>query len=563
MEQPLHTGIFFSLAAAFLLSLLLMPLAVRLGRVSGLMDLPDRRKVHKSPVPRSGGLVLVAGALLPLFLLCPMDSTVAGYFLGVSVLALFGLADDLKDIDYKLKFLGQIAAALLFVLVSGKGIVTAGEVIPGHVLDLGWLSVPVSVLFLVAAVNVLNLIDGLDALAGGVTLLMLACTAILALAQGSSTLLLLAAGVAGVVLGFLVYNVHPARIFMGDTGSQFLGFSVGVFMILLTQGQSIYSPVLPLFLIGVPVIDTAGVMARRIATGHNPFKPDRNHLHHKLLRLGFSHPQSVLFIYLLQLGFALTGILLSFAQDFLLLAVYLGLAAVFLGFMKSDRLGHVPSRAIIKVLHAASRLVPASVSDGRARAVAARLSWVLFLAVFSGLFLLAPYPTQDIGIRGVLLALSVAAVGLSVIGAAPPLALRISVYAILTTTIFVLEEAPIAPGRLPLGMSADDALFLVLAALYVCCLVFTAERPLDSLDFLLVFVVILLFFAPGRYFAFEKAIEIFAKGVLVVLCINLIFARLGANRGYLMSLNCYYAAASIAVFLAAELLGRASVHSIM
>ena len=271
-----------SLLVAMLFTLVSIPPLIRWAGVIGAVDIPNERKVHQKVVPRIGGVAIVLGAMISLLIWLPFENRYLAITASILVLAAFGLWDDRCDISYKYKFLGQ---ALAGILVVGWGDI--------RVLDvplLGELPLLVSWLFtllcLLAVTNALNLADGLDGLAGGTTLLSFGLIGILAYNAGADYILYVAMAVVGGVLGFLRFNSHPASIFMGDTGSQFLGFILGVELILLTQiADPALSWSVPLLLLGLPLLDTITVMLKRVLTGKSPFSPDRNHMHHRLWHL--------------------------------------------------------------------------------------------------------------------------------------------------------------------------------------------------------------------------------------------------------------------------------------
>jgi UDP-GlcNAc:undecaprenyl-phosphate GlcNAc-1-phosphate transferase len=246
----------------------------------------------------------------------------------------FGVWDDRADLGYKIKLLGQVIAALAVITIGGIKF----ESVP-FMFDTElpmWVGIPVTVLFLVAVSNAVNLTDGLDGLAGGLSFLTLAGTAYLAHLSSDSTVLMLAIPFMGGLLGFLRYNTYPARIFMGDGGSQLLGFIMGVLAILLTDStRGPFSPALALFLLGLPFLDTLGVSGQRLAEGRSPFVGDRTHIHHKLLAIGFHHYEAVTVIYGIQAIMVGLAYLLRWQSDSLLVPLYSILAgsvlALFIG----------------------------------------------------------------------------------------------------------------------------------------------------------------------------------------------------------------------------------------
>ncbi len=308
------------IAAIFCTMVLIPPLMKRAQKFS-LIDLPNLRKIHVQPVPRIGGVAMLLGAMLPILVWAPHTRTVISYVLGALVLGGFGLWDDRRDLDYRLKFLGQFLAILIVVVGGGVSI----QFLPGygpHPVAY-WVAFPLTVFALLGITNAINLADGLDGLAAGVTFISLIAIAVLAYLAENLALLLLVLAVLGCLVGFLRFNTHPAAIFMGDTGSQFLGFSLGIFVI-LTVGQRTFqiSPCAPLLLLGVPILDTLTVIVLRIRAGNSPFRPDKNHLHHKLLASGLDHYEAVLYIYMVQALLVCAGVLLRAQTSWVNLLVF-------------------------------------------------------------------------------------------------------------------------------------------------------------------------------------------------------------------------------------------------
>ena len=294
------------------------------------LDLPDARKVHQRPIPRIGGIAITLGVYGSAVFLAPQDQFLKAYAIASMFILVFGLFDDLKGIDFRLKFLSQMVAALVIVIYGGLKITSLGGLLPDDMLLPDAVAIPLTVVAIVGVTNAVNLADGLDGLAGGICLLSFCCLAYLAYLEEDFTLCLLALALAGSIFGFLRYNTFPAELFMGDTGSQFLGFSAISLSLALTQGQTPLSPLLPLVILGFPVLDTLAVMAQRFAERRPLFSPDKNHFHHKLISLGFHHSESVLFIYVVQALFITTAFLFRFHSEWFLLAGYVSLSAIIL-----------------------------------------------------------------------------------------------------------------------------------------------------------------------------------------------------------------------------------------
>ncbi len=314
---------------------------VKLAPLVGLVDHPSPRKIHEQVIPRIGGIAIIIGALIPVLLWVPLQREILSYIAAVLLLALFGALDDRHDLDYRVKFASQIGAALIFSYFGGVA-VHHFPFVPGEVLP-DWLSIPVTVLVLVAVTNAINLSDGMDGLAGGTSLLVLGFWAILGYQAGDSALVMLALAIAGGTIGFLRFNTHPARIFMGDCGSQFLGFSAGVLALMVTQdSNTALSPLLPILVFGLPILDTGWVMIRRIYAGRSPFSPDRGHIHHRMLDLGLSQYESVVLIYGVQILLLLIAYALAYSWDLLIAIVFTTFALSVIQILK---LAHAKSLA--------------------------------------------------------------------------------------------------------------------------------------------------------------------------------------------------------------------------
>lgn len=308
------------LLTALAISMALTPLMIRLAPHLGMVDHPDSRKVHAVAIPRVGGIGIVAGSLASLLLWVPIEPWLLSYVFGAVVLLAFGAADDSMELGHYPKFVGQFIAAAAVVYWGGLWVSHFPFLV--EPLAPAW-GKPFTVFALVGVMNAINHSDGLDGLAGGESLLSMGAVAYLAYLAGGADVVILAAVVIGAVFGFLRFNTHPARVFMGDSGSQFIGFSLGVLVVLLTQRVNTdLSMALPLLLIGLPIVDILAVFGQRIQGGMNWFRATRNHIHHRLLDLGFSHYQVVVLIYLWQGSMVVCAILMAYESDLTVALAY-------------------------------------------------------------------------------------------------------------------------------------------------------------------------------------------------------------------------------------------------
>jgi UDP-GlcNAc:undecaprenyl-phosphate GlcNAc-1-phosphate transferase len=305
-----------------------MPIFINLAGKMKLIDIPNDRKVHSDPIPRVGGLVFAMGAFTAIMVWAPMNRFVISVLIGSGVLIIFGLIDDIKNIGFRTKFTGQIIAALIVVLYGGLKIKTLGNIIPGDFVLPDWFSIPMTTVAIVAVTNAINLSDGLDGLAGGITLLTFLFIGYLAYLVNFQAFEVMSAAMVGAIFGLLRYNTHPATVFMGDVGSQLLGFIAVTLSIAVTKRTYEISPILPLLIIGVPLIDTLSVMVQRMLEGRSPFKADKNHLHHKLMNLGFYHSESVVLIYAIHAFLVCFAFIFKYESDRFLLISFIMFAAV-------------------------------------------------------------------------------------------------------------------------------------------------------------------------------------------------------------------------------------------
>lgn len=318
---------------AVVLSMAIIPMMARLAPRLGMIDRPDQRKVHVKPIPRAGGVGIVLGALAPLVLWLPLDALSGAYLFGALVLLAFGVWDDIKELGHYVKFIGQFAAVIA-VVYFGDLHVTHLPFVDGELAESAGKIF--TVFAMVGMINAVNHSDGLDGLAGGLTLLSLSAMAYLAyLSDGNASFLIIVALAAlGGIVGFLRYNTHPASVFMGDGGSQFLGFTAGFLAVYLVENvNAAVSPALPTLLLGLPIVDILAVFAQRVYHGMNWFRASKNHIHHRLLALGFDHYEAVVVIYSIQTFFVVSAIFLMYESDALILSIYLGVCFLVFAFL--------------------------------------------------------------------------------------------------------------------------------------------------------------------------------------------------------------------------------------
>jgi len=301
---------------AFLIALLVSfaatPLMIRLAKHMGAIDVPkDGRRVHKVPTPRLGGLAIFLGFLAGLLYLYEIDSRMVGVLTGAAIIVTLGFFDDIKPLPAKFKFLVQIIAAVI-VIRSGVRIDHVSNPLhfmfpDNEYIIFGNWSYPLTLLWIVGVTNAINLVDGLDGLAAGTSIISAVTLFVAAQTTGQPFAAFLASILAASILGFLPYNFNPAKIFMGDTGALFLGYMLSVISVMgVLKGAAALSILVPIFAIGLPIYDTLFAMIRRASNGKSMMEADKGHLHHKLLDAGMSQRQAVITLYSISavLGFS-------------------------------------------------------------------------------------------------------------------------------------------------------------------------------------------------------------------------------------------------------------------
>lgn len=319
---------------AFGLTYLLTPFVHRISLKFGIVDHPNERKIHSVPTPRLGGVAIYLSfflSLVPVLLLFDSISTtnlfqtILALFVSGSVIFLLGLYDDIKGTNAKIKFTFQILAALILIYGFGFRINYVTNPFKEYAyFNFGWMGIPITMLWIVGITNAINIIDGLDGLACGVVSIVSITLFLVALHQGDTAVALLTGAMAGATIAFLRYNFNPAKIFMGDTGSMFLGFLLSAIAITSYRKSTVALALLiPFIALGVPIIDTMIAIFRRFLSGNHLFQADQEHIHHRLLGLGLSHRQVVIFIYIITIvlgviAFGFTAVKDEFAAIFLI-----------------------------------------------------------------------------------------------------------------------------------------------------------------------------------------------------------------------------------------------------
>lgn len=314
-------SLFLICITAMVSTLLLVPAIKRLAKVTGAMDEPNERKVHTGSIPRMGGLAMFFGCLITFLIYLEGFEHFRGIFIGMVIMVVVGILDDSVGLAPRFKLLGQVVAASAAMFGSDVNIDFLGGVLGGHY-SLGLLSAPLTVFWIVGITNAINLSDGLDGLAGGISLIAFTCFGFLAYQRGDMEIVILCLVLVGSILGFLRYNTHPAEIFMGDTGSLFLGYCLGTLSIAGNfKSVTALTLITPVLVLLVPIADTLWAIIRRVRQGRSPFSADKLHFHHKLLSRGLDQAETVGALYTVSIVMSLVAVVLANSSNFKFLFV--------------------------------------------------------------------------------------------------------------------------------------------------------------------------------------------------------------------------------------------------
>lgn len=316
-------NVLFIIFVTFLLSIILTPLSIMFAKHVGAVDVPDgKRKVHNKPIPSMGGLAIFVSFLIGYMLFVPKTDQILSVLIGGFIIVLTGICDDIKPLSPKWKLLGQIVAAVI-VTVYG-GLIFKDMQIFGHFFEFKLFAYPLTIFFIIAIINAINLTDGLDGLAAGCSSIYFITIAILGFIMqnlgGLDVILCLI--LFGSCLGFLIYNFSPALVFMGDTGSMFLGYIISVIALMGFKTATLTSLIIPMLLLFVPILDTLLAMGRRLLKGKSIGDADKEHLHHQLLKNTHSTKITVLIMYAINILFATVSIFYTLGDKKISICLY-------------------------------------------------------------------------------------------------------------------------------------------------------------------------------------------------------------------------------------------------
>ncbi|MDU5184786.1 MAG: MraY family glycosyltransferase [Peptoniphilus harei] len=317
--------------AAFILTFIQMPFTIKIAKKKGFLDVPkDERRVHKKPIPVGGGIAMVISVSILMVYFLPINKNLIMALIASLIIAISGLYDDKEGLSPKLKFLFQILAAVILI-IGGMKIEFFTNPFDSHdaLLILNILSIPVTIFWVCGITNTINLIDGLDGLASGVSMICAISMFFITYKMGRYDVSLICALVAGACLGFLPFNFNPAKIFMGDTGALYLGFMLSYISISgFLKQAAILMIFVPVLILGVPVFDTAFAMVRRKLSGKSMVEADKGHLHHRLLKMGLNQRQTVVILYSISAIFGVLANLISRFHSSIALVISIGVLLI-------------------------------------------------------------------------------------------------------------------------------------------------------------------------------------------------------------------------------------------
>ncbi len=317
-----NVNIFYIILITFISSLVLVPLIRDIAIHINAMDIPDKRKVHKKPMPRLGGLAIFLSFLVGYMFFAPLTTQMISILIGSFLIVLLGIIDDIKPLKATTKLWGQILVSLILVFYGNVYINELSFL--GMNINLGLWAYPLSLFITVACINSINLIDGLDGLAAGTSSIYFITIIIISILLGRTDSLgfILCLIMLGSTLGFLKYNFNPASIFMGDTGSMFLGFMVAVISLLGFKTATLTSFLIPILILFIPILDTLLAILRRLIKGESIGKPDKEHVHFQLLNKTSSVKKTVLIIYFINALFSAVSVLYAIGKTNIAIALY-------------------------------------------------------------------------------------------------------------------------------------------------------------------------------------------------------------------------------------------------
>ena len=358
IEFNMIAVILLPLVVALVIGFLSTPIVKSFAYKLGAIDVPkDERRMHKVPIPRMGGLAIFLGFIISVLLFVDVDDQMKGILLGSVIIVVMGIIDDITPLRASLKFVIQILAALIPVYYGVQITCVSNPNLfsDNPYWNFGWLSIPITVIWIVGLTNAVNLIDGLDGLAIGVSSISALTMLAIAILVAEPQVAVIMAALVGACIGFMPYNMNPAKIFMGDTGSTFLGYILACITIQgLFKFYAVISFVVPFLILGLPIFDTMFAIIRRISHGQNPMAPDRSHVHHRLIDMGLNQKQAVAVLYVISAILGLSAVVLATSGEIkailclmaLIIVCLIAVRVIFLPHMSDEEKKHFKEHSL-------------------------------------------------------------------------------------------------------------------------------------------------------------------------------------------------------------------------
>ena len=502
-----------------------LPLLARLATRWRIVDEPGVRKVHATPIPRIGGLAMALGVFAAAAIAIDLQVQDRWFLVAAALLVAFGALDDRLNLDYRIKFAGQLVAVGIVVVLGDVHV--RAITLEDRIMLPGWISLPLTVLFLVGITNAINLADGLDGLAGGTTFLCLCAVAVLSSFEDHNASTALCLAFAGAILGFLRYNTYPATVFMGDAGSQLLGFTVGVLSIRATQNlTSQVSAAIPILLLAIPILDTLSVMVQRIGEGRSPFSADKNHIHHKLLALGFGHHEAVMVIYTLQASLIVAAYLLRFESDITILAFVSAFFVTSITVLQmSARFGWRLRRASGAAAESAYSRIVTAIQKSQLVPQLAYQTIVFGIAGYAALIVVGTAAISS-DVLALVIALFALSVGLMVILRAGPLSVVEKGALYVTATVLVYLDVMVLPADRPTSILTWIAVSIAAVATAVRLRLQNDRRfQITPLDLIVLFIALVVPSLSGTFKLPHGGALIIAKLLILFYAIEVLVSR--------------------------------------
>ena len=331
-------SLYIAFLSAFAVSFLSVPLVMLLANSSGAVALPGKRHIHAHPTPKFGGVAIASGVLVISPFIFTIDKIIGSYLLSSGVMLFLGIMDDVRGADWRVKSVFSVLATAVFIFGSDLWITNLGDLFGYGEIKLGNWGIPFTFIAIFGVVNAINLIDGLNGLACGVSSIAFVAFAVFASMSGNSAVLYLSLCSLGATLGLFRYNYPKARIFMGDSGTMFIGFSIAVMSIMLTQGEERINPMVPVIILAVPIYDTLRVFIIRILNKRSPFLGDKTHIHHLMMRSGIRQRRVVKIVWILSALMSVLAFAFYRVDEWVMLLVFFIIMAALGVFIRNLRI---------------------------------------------------------------------------------------------------------------------------------------------------------------------------------------------------------------------------------